>query len=288
MKEIILELKHVSKKFKDFSIEDVSFYLPKGYIMGFIGSNGAGKTSIIKLILNMLKLDSGSIEVFGKNIIENNSTKRDRIGIVMDSSNYVEDWTLFETEKALKPFYSKWDSLKFKELLLRFSLDEKKKIKDLSRGMKMKFMFACALAHDPDLLILDEITTGLDAESRAQIIEILQTFIINEEKSILFSTHITADLEKIADYITLINNGKILYSNTKDKLLERFVLIKGKVKDLKQNQKSLIMGYNENEVGFDGIIEVECSSEFKKTCLIEKSTLDDIVTRFKLGGNENE
>lgn len=284
MNETVLELKNVNKKLKGFSIENISFSLSKGFIMGFIGPNGAGKTSTIKLMLNMLTKDSGQIKIFGKDNVASETEIKERIGVVMDNPFYVEDWTLAETEKALMPFYSRWDSKKYHKLLHDFSLDLKKKVKELSRGMKMKLMIACALSHNAELLILDEPTSGLDAVARAELMEILSSFITDESKAVLFSTHITADLEKIADYITFINNGKILHSDTKDNLLEKYVIVKGGLGLLSHEQKKAIIGYQEYNVGFEGIIDRQALTGFPKQIITERSNLDEIVVRFNVGG----
>lgn len=285
----ILEIKNLSKNFEKFSVNDISFSLPKGFIMGFIGPNGAGKTTTIKLILNMLKKDNGSITVFGKDNILSEKEIKERIGVVMDDTFYVEDWSLKTLEKAISPFYKKWDTNKFHSLLNRFSLDSSKKIKELSRGMKMKLMVAAALSHDADLLILDEPTSGLDAVARNELMDILSEFISNENKSVLFSTHITSDLEKIADYITFINNGEILYSDTKDNLMEEFLIVKGGLNTLNDNQRKYIIGYSENSHGFSGLIESTLAKELPNDVLLEKTNLDEIVVRFNIqGGIHND
>lgn len=288
MDKTILELNSVNKKFKDFSFKNVSFTLPKGFIMGFIGHNGAGKTTTIKLILNMLSKDSGEIKVFGKDNIKHEAEIKEKIGVVMDSPFYVEDWSLLEVEKALVPFYSTWDSQRYHKCLNDFSLDTKKKVKELSRGMKMKLMIASALSHNAELLILDEPTSGLDAVARAELMEILSTFISDENKAVLFSTHITTDLEKIADYITFINNGKILYSDTKDNLLERHIIVKGGLGILSESQKKLIIGYREYNVGFEGIIDKKALNGFPRQLITERCNLDEIVVSFNVGGKKDE
>ena len=220
--ENALELKNVTKRYGEYGITDVSFSLPRGRIMGFVGKNGAGKTTTIKSILNMINKDAGEIKIFGKDNITHEAEVKQKIGIVMDSSFFEENWTLIQVGKILKPFYSDWSDDKFKDFLVKFSLDPNKRVKQLSRGMRMKIMIAAALAHDPDLLILDEPTSGLDAVARDELLYILKAFINNENKAILFSTHISTDLEKIADYITFIANGKIVTSDTKDNMLKKY------------------------------------------------------------------
>lgn len=279
----VLEVRNLGKKFTGFSIDNVSFSLPMGYIMGFIGPNGAGKTTTIKLIINMLAKNSGTIEVFGKDHITSEQETKERIGVVMDKPFYVEDWTLSAVGKSLSPFYQRWDNKKYGAMLSQFSLDPKKKVKELSRGMKMKLMIAAALSHGADLLILDEPTSGLDAVARNELMDILSEFIADENKAILFSTHITADLEKIADYITFINNGKILYSDTKDNLMEKYLIVKGGLGLLTFEQKRQIIGYREHGVGFDGLIESTLISSLPKSIITEQSNLDEIVVRFNDG-----
>ncbi|MCL2847145.1 MAG: ABC transporter ATP-binding protein [Firmicutes bacterium] len=281
----ILEIKNLRKKFGDFGVENVSFSLPKGYIMGFVGKNGAGKTTTIKAILNMLHRDSGEIKIFGKDNLEHEADVKRKIGVVMDSPFFEENWTLIQTGKALKPFYPDWSDAKYNQMLNKFQLSPTKKIKELSRGMKMKIQIACALAHDPDFLILDEPTGGLDAVARDELMDELKEFITNENKSILFSTHITSDLEKIADYITFIDNGRIIHSDTKDNLLEKYVVVKGGLGTLSDSLKSTIIGYTETRVNFEGIIEKSKLSSLGSGVVAEPATMDELVVYFNKGGD---
>ena len=283
--ENAIEIVNLKKKFGNFGVEDVSFNVPKGYIMGFVGKNGAGKTTTIKAILNMVNRDRGSIKIFGvDNVVKEASIKK-RIGVVMDTPFYEENWNLIQVGKALAPFYTYWDDDKFHEMLQKFQLDPKKKVKDLSRGMKMKIMIACALAHDPDLLILDEPTSGLDAVARDELMDILRAFISNDNKTILFSTHITSDLEKIADYITFINNGKIIHSDTKDNLLNEYVIIKGGSSVLTVEHKKMIVGLQETKFNFEGIIKKVHLDKLPTAIIVEPCALDDLVVRFNKDGN---
>ncbi len=284
----IFELNGVSKQFRNFSLTDVSFSLPQGFIMGFIGQNGAGKTTTIKLMLNMLNRDGGNIRIFGLDNIQYEQEIKERVGVVLDQPFYVEDWTLRDVEAALSPFYQKWDSFTYHRQLNDFALDSKKKVKELSRGMKVKLMIAVALSHQADLLILDEPTSGLDAVARSELMEILSDFIADESKGILFSTHITADLEKIADYITFIRDGRILSSCTKDDLLERYLIVRGGLGSLSSVQQREVIGYREHGVGFDGLIESRKRHLLPASVVTEKSNLDEIVIRFGMGGNRNE
>jgi ABC-2 type transport system ATP-binding protein len=273
----VLEIDNLNKMFGDFSIKNVSFFLPEGYIMGFIGPNGAGKTTTIKLILNMIKRQSGQIRVFGLNSTTNEDDVKEQIGVVFDQPYFVDDWNLLDVEKAVKLFYKKWDSRKFGGYLKEFKLEKNKKVKDLSRGMKMKLMMAVALSHDARLLILDEPTSGLDPVARDELMNILSDFVISEDRSVLFSTHITSDLEKIADYITFINNGEIVFTGTKDSLLESYFLIKGGMGDISLEQKKMIWGLREHSSGFEGLIGADKTNMMGNKVLIEPCTMDDII-----------
>lgn len=284
----ILELSNLTKKFDSFSLNNVSFSLPKGFIMGFIGHNGAGKTTTIKLILDMLKKDSGSIKVFGKDNLIYKNEVMERIGVVMDSTYFVEEWNLADLEASVSPFYKNWNSKKYNDLLDDFYLDKSKKIKELSRGMKVKLMIAVALSHDADLLILDEPTSGLDAVSRNELMDILSDFITDENKGVLFSTHITTDLERVADFITFINKGEIVYSGTREELLEKYLVIKGGRGILEPSQRELILGYREHSVGFDGLIEASMLRMMPESVVYEPCNLDDILVRTNMGGNSYE
>lgn len=279
----ILEIHDLNKNYNTFSLKDVSFKVPTGYIMGFIGPNGAGKTTTIKSILNMIHYQSGEISAFGLNCKENTDKITGQIGVVMDSPFYVEDWTAFDVEKAVSPFYRYWDSKKYRQLLKRFSIDTKKKVKELSRGMKVKLMTAVAFSHGAKLLILDEPTSGLDPVARDELCDMLAEFVTDENRSILFSTHITSDLEKIADYITFILNGRIVYTGSKENLLEKYMLVKGGLHELSAGQKDLIVGLREYGTGFEGMAESRSLGRLPKSLLIEPITLDEIIIYMNKG-----
>ena len=272
----VIEVKNVCKSFPSFSLDNVSFNVPKGYIMGFIGPNGAGKTTTIKSILDMLSLDSGEVLLFGKNSV-NAPELKDDIGVVLDLPFYVDDWKVKDVESALSPFYSHWNSETFASLIRKFSIDSSKKVKDLSRGMKVKLMMAAALSHDARLLILDEPTSGLDPVARDELMEILLKFVSDENRSVLFSTHITSDLEKVADFITFIIGGKIEFSGERDELLESYRLIKGGTSDLTVEQKKSIIGYREHSFGFEGMIKTENIPVMPKGVVTDKISLEEII-----------
>jgi len=280
----VLEVRGLNKSYETFSLKDVSFEMPKGYIMGFIGPNGAGKTTTIKSILGMARYQSGEIKMFGMDAKDNASAVNGRIGVVMDSPLYVDDWTMADVEAAISPFYSRWDSPKYAGLLKAFGIDAKKSVKELSRGMKVKLMIAAALSHDAKLLILDEPTSGLDPVARDELCDTLGDFVADEGNSVLFSTHITADLEKIADYITFILDGRIVYSGSKESLLEKYALVKGGLRDISAGQKKLLIGLREHATGFEGMAETAELGKLPKNLLIEPIMLDEIIVFMNKGG----
>ncbi len=196
-----IEVKNLRKNYKDFSLKDISFSSPTGYIMGFVGQNGAGKTTTIRLMLNMTDRAGGEISLLGMDNLRDEQRIKQDVGVVLDEIYFVNNWSVREVEQALKPFYDHWNRALYSQYTQQFRLPLDKKVKDLSRGMRMKLMLAVAMSHDAKLLILDEPTSGLDPVARDELLQILRDY-IDEEKSILFSTHNTTDLERIADYIT--------------------------------------------------------------------------------------
>jgi ABC-2 type transport system ATP-binding protein len=272
-----IEISKLCKDYGDFSINNVSFSLPTGYIMGFVGQNGAGKTTTIRLILNMISRNSGNIKIFGMdNILEEQKIKQD-IAAVFDDIFFVDNWKLSEVEKAVKGFYENWSSTLYYEYLNNFKLPLNKKVKDLSRGMKMKLMLAVAMSHDAKLIILDEPTSGLDPVSRDELLEILSAYISDGQKSVLFSTHITSDLEKIADYITLIDKGNLFYTGTKDDLLEKFYVIKGGLEELTSEVQEKVIGLTTHKTGFSGLIPASEVKLFSKNIVLETPNIDEIL-----------
>lgn len=249
-----IEIQKLCKSYKGFSLNNISFSLPMGYIMGFVGQNGAGKTTTIRLILNMINRDGGEIKIFGLDNVQDEQKIKQDIAVVFDDIYFVDSWKVREVERAIKGFYSNWSSKLFNQYISNFNLLMDKKVKELSRGMKMKLMLAVALSHEAKLLIFDEPTSGLDPVARNELLEILSKYIADGEKSILFSTHITSDLEKIADYITLIDHGNIFYTGTKDDLLESFCIVRGGPHDLTESLKKKIIGLTTNIAGFAGLI----------------------------------
>jgi ABC-2 type transport system ATP-binding protein len=283
----LLELKDVCKQFPDFLLNKISFSLPKGYIMGLVGPNGAGKTTTIQLILNMFERDGGEILVFGRDNIRHEHAIKQLVGVVFDSSIYVDTWTVRDTEKAVSIFYEHWKHDIFMDMTRRFALPLHQKVKDLSRGMQMKLMLACAFSHDARLLILDEPTSGLDAVTRDMLLEILQDYIRDGERSVLFSTHITTDLARIADYVTFLHCGAVFYTGGLDDLRNSYCLIKGRPHDLTPELAKSIIGVRKTGMGFEGLIGAAEAARYKD-CILEPATIDDIVVCVSKGVASDE
>jgi len=274
----ILEIKNVEKSFDGFKLDKINFSLNKGYIMGFIGPNGAGKTTAIRLIMNLLKKNSGDIKIFGMDNVSDEVAIKDRIGFVYEESYFYEHLTIKKMKEIIALFYSRWDDEKFADYCEIFGLLPNKKIKDLSKGTKMKFSLAVALSHNAELLILDEPTSGLDPVFRDKLMDILREEIQDENKSVLFSTHITSDLEKIADYITFINDGKIVFSDQKDILLENYKIIKGDSAILTDGIRNELLGVKENKFGFEALCNVEKQNIFSQFEIVtEKPSLEQMM-----------
>ena len=284
--ENILEVNNLNKSYKGFSLKNVSFSLKPGFVMGFIGPNGSGKSTTIKLIMNLIKKDSGIINIFGKDNIDNEKKVKSKIGFVYDENYYYEDLTIKDMKNVLAPFYTNWDNKVYDKYIKDFNLPSNKKIKELSKGMKMKFSLAIALSHKAELIIMDEPTAGLDPVFRRELLDILYGIIQDENVSIFFSTHITNDLEKIADYITFINNGEIVFSESKDKILEDYAIVKGKKELLDSDIRKEFISLRENSFGFEGLTNnpPHIRKLFNGEVIIERPTLEDILV-YTVRGN---
>ncbi len=277
--ENILEIRNLKKTFGDFTLDNISFSLPKGFITGFIGPNGSGKTTTIKLIMNLLKKDSGEVRVFGLDPVRQEKEIKNRIGFVYDESHFYEELTVEEMKRIIAPVYDQWDEQQFQSYAAKFDLPGNKKTKDLSRGMKVKFSLAIALSHHADLLIMDEPTSGLDPVVRSEILDILYTLMQDENKGVFFSTHITSDLDRIADYIVMIYNGRILFCTQKDALMENHSIIKGKASLLDTVRSSDLKGIRKSNYGFEAMSTTkETTAAFAKAgAVIDPPTLEDIM-----------
>ena len=275
--ENILEIRGLCKSYGDFALKDVTFSLPKGYIMGFVGQNGSGKTTTIRSILNMAKTDSGKISVFGLDSVTDTIQIKERLGVVFDSLYLAENLNAKMIEKQLKPFYKNWDSEEYYRRLKDFDLPADKKVGEFSKGMKMKFMVAVALSHKAELIILDEPTSGLDPVARDELLDILAEYIEDENCGVLFSTHITADVERIADFVTILHNGRIWFTGEKDELTEKYAVIKGAAEDIPAGLKEKMIGFHDYRNGFEALIQTDDLAGLPAALEYEKASIDEIL-----------
>lgn len=279
-----IEIKNLNKKYKNFELKDISFNVEKGSIMGLIGENGAGKTTILKSILSITNYD-GEILVFGEEL---NINSKQKINAVLDEIFMSEYLNPYEIEKVLSGIYKNWDSKYYFELLDQFKIDKKKDMKDFSKGMKVKLKIASALSSRPKLLILDEPTAGLDPVMRDEILNILLEFVEDEENSVLISSHITKDIEKIADSISFVENGKLIFSKDKYELLENYAVLKTSEEEFKNIDKSFVERYRVNKYNVEALISK--AEEFKRKysdLIVEKLNLDELMI-FYAKGNKYE
>lgn len=286
----LLEVKGLTKEYKGFRLDNLSFCLEEGCIMGFIGPNGAGKSTTIKAILNQVVRDSGEIRLWGKDNIACEKELKNRLGVVLDEGYFYGHLSIKKMTALIAPFYAGWEDGKYKKYLYDFGLDENKKISDLSKGMRTKYAIALALSHGAELLIMDEPTSGLDPLVRADILDILQQFIQDERRSVFFSTHITSDLDKIADYIVFINDGRLVLSEPKDELLERHALVKGPSELLSPDKKALFVGMRETGYGFEALTRDRNSAKAafgSASVVLEKPSIEDIMLFYTRGCLKN-
>ena len=260
----------------NFALRDVSFELPTGYVMGLIGANGAGKTTTIRCLLGMRRIDAGEIELLGHPVPGPVALRQD-VGVVLDHTYLVADWRLSEVERTLRPFYDRWDTTRYRQLLDEFGLDPKAKVKDLSRGMSMKLMIAVALSHQARLLVLDEPTSGLDPVTRDELVGIVGDFLLDEGHSVLFSTHITSDLDRIGDYVTLIHDGRIVRTGTKDDLLAAYRVVRAGPDDLTGLPGIHLIGLRRTATGAQALVRTDEADLLGGDVLVEPPTLEEIA-----------
>jgi ABC-2 type transport system ATP-binding protein len=261
---------------RSFALRGVSFALPAGYVMGLIGANGAGKTTIIRCLLGMRPIDAGEIELLGHRSPAPVALRQE-IGVVLDHTYLVGDWRLTEVERALRPFYDRWDGGRYRRLLDEFGLDRRAKVKDLSRGMAMKLMIAVALSHHARLLVFDEPTSGLDPVTRDELVGIVGDYLLDEGHSVLFSTHITADLDRIGDYVTLVHGGRVVRTGTKDEILDAYRVVRGGPDDLTDTVGVRLIGTRQTATGAQALVRAEDAALFGGNVLVEAPTLEEIA-----------
>lgn len=270
----ILQIDSLCKSYEDFSLKNISFALPQGCIMGLVGQNGAGKSTTLKAILGLVRPDSGSVKLFGQELQENEGQIKEQIGVVFDSMNLPEMLRGKDVGKVLGPLYQSWDQTAFNGYLERFSLPKNKLIKDYSRGMKMKVAIAAALSHRAKLLLLDEATGGLDPIVRDEILDILLEFMQDPTHGILFSSHITGDLEKIADYVTFIHEGQVRFSQPKDELLDSYAVVKCSPQQLASIDPAALVSIRSHQYGTEALVRRDA---VWADAVAERPTIEDMM-----------
>ncbi len=284
MNENSLAVYGLTKRYPDFLLSEVSFCVPYGTIVGLIGENGAGKSTTIKAILNLIKRDAGSIELLGKKEQEIDFDTRNRIGVVFDTHNFPDSISPNSLGKLLESVYPLWDKNRYLSLLNKLSLPADKAIKKLSKGMKMKLAIAAALSHHSELLILDEATSGLDPIVRDDLLDMLLEFVQDEKHSVLVSSHITSDLEKIADYIVFLHEGRVVFSKTKDELRYRYGIMKCGTAQFESMDKADIVAYRKQDFEWQVLVADRNIAQRKyPNAVIDPATLDDIMLLFVKG-----
>ena len=280
MKEInnVIELKNVVKDYGDFKLDHISFAVPEGSVCGFIGQNGAGKTTTINLILDIINRDEGEISLFGKPVDQDHAYVREDVGVVFDEMGFHEFMTAKDINIMMKNIYKNWDEVAFFDYLKRFSLPSKKKCGAFSRGMRMKLQIAAALSHKAKLLIMDEPTSGLDPIVRNEMIGIFRDFVVEEDHTILLSSHITGDLEKIADEVVFIDGGKIVLSGNKDEILEKHGILKCKKEEASKVSEALIVGVEEEAYSTSILVnDRHAAAKLYPDMVMEEAALEDIM-----------
>lgn len=283
MMDNILEVRNLTKQYADFTLDHVSFSIPKGTIMGLIGENGAGKSTTINAILDLIHKDDGTVTFWGQELSSAKQLKED-IGVVFDGINFYETLTAAKVGKISQTAYKQWDDRLYREYLNRFQLPTDKEIKTFSKGMKMKLCIAVALSHRPKLLILDEATSGLDPVMRDDILDVFLEFVQDEEHSIMISSHITTDLEKVADTITFIHQGKVLFCKAKDELLYHYGIIRCGAAIFDEIDKSEILAYRKEDYQWNVLVaDKEKARRRYKNAVVDDAAIDDIMLLYVKG-----
>lgn len=276
--ENAIEIKNLTKRYDGFTLDNVSFNVPKGSIMGFIGQNGAGKTTTINSLLNILKWDSGEIRLLGKEMPEHEYEVKEQIAAIFDMLPFNDDLSARQLTKIMSGIWKEWDAERFENYLDRFQLPYKKKFGLFSKGMKMKLQIAAGLSHNAKLLIMDEATTGLDPVVRNEILDIFLEYLQDEDNSILMSSHITSDLEKVADMVTFIDKGKILITGIKDEILDSHGVVKCSKKDLKDFEREDYISARVTDFGAEVMVsDRDKASKKFSGAVIDKTTLEEIM-----------
>lgn len=276
--ENVIEIKGVTKDYGDFKLDHISFAVPKGSVCGFVGQNGAGKTTTIQIILDAINKDGGEVYVFGKRMEKDSAALREDIGVVFDEMGFHEFLTAKQINTIMKNVYKHWNEEKYFEYLKRFSLPVKKACGSFSRGMRMKLQIAAALSHEAKLLIMDEPTSGLDPIVRNEVLQIFREYVIEEDHTILLSSHITGDLEKLADEVVFIDGGKIVLQGNKDEILERHGILRCKKEEVRTISKSLIVSAEVSSFGAEILVnDRRAAGKLYPALVTEPARLEEIM-----------
>ncbi len=276
----LLEVKNLSKHYKAFDLQNISFTLPKGYIMGYVGPNGSGKSTTLNLITNICKCSEGEIRINGISCEEDAVAYKEQIGYIGDEFYFPDNFKVKNIRQVLHNFYPTFSAKKFDGFLQRWNLPEKKPIMDFSRGMKVMLMFASVLSRDTKLMVLDEATNGLDPVMRTEILGLLQEYVMDGERSVIFSTHILSDLEQIADYIYFIHQGRTVLYDAKDELIENYLLVKGEKSAVSAKLEKALIGVIDNAYGFEALLPSDQAGLLGNDFQYEKPNIDQIVVHY--------
>lgn len=284
MSENILEIHNLSKDYGDFVLDRVNFSLPRGVIMGLIGENGAGKSTTINCILNEIQKNSGEVLIFGKDHISDEIEIKSKLGVVFDENHFPDIFTPMEIGKYMSGIYPSWEWVTYRQFLEKFELPKDKKIKDFSKGMKVKLAFAVALSHKAELLILDEATSGLDPIIRDDVLDMLIDFVQDENHSVLVSSHITSDLEKVADYITFLHKGKVIFSHEKDDLIDNYGIVSCGATIFDTLDKTEIIAYRKEDYQYKVLVKNrdKAAKNYSKA-IVSPTTIEEIMLFYVKG-----
>ena len=274
-----IRIQNLTKRFEGFALEGVSFAVPRGAVVGFIGENGAGKSTTIKSILGLIRPDGGSVEVFGKDVGSLTKEERGRLGAVLGDGKLPENLTAKDLDGVFRHIFARWDAAAFFAYLDRFALPRGKKIKDFSRGMRQKFALAVALSHGADVLVLDEPTAGLDPVARDEILDILYDFMQDERRSVLISSHIVSDLEKLCDYIAFIHCGRLVFFEEKDALYEKYAVLRAPLETLRSCADAVV-AVHRGEFGAGALV---LRAKLPAGIPVERAGIEDIMLYFARG-----
>ena len=269
-----IEIKNLKKDYQNFTLKDVNFSIPEGYVTGFIGRNGMGKTTTIKSLLSLIQYQGEILSIHND---EKTKLNNQKIGVIMDDSFLAKDWNMELVNQAMKVGYEAWDENVYWKFLEKFNIDKKLKVKELSRGMKIKLMLSIALSHNAELLILDEPTSGLDPSMREEFVEVISDYMQDDKHTVLFSTHITQDLETIADYIVFIDNGEIVLALEKEEFINYFMILKCGLENQNMLDSDAILGQKKTKYNIEYLVKRHAIQDIPNEYVEDEITIDKIM-----------